>query len=422
MKSCLVCGERIDDDTSECFNCGAVVPLSGPKRVSWLKDADKSQLSVSAKPPNNGGKSQSLSIRLMGLFLLSLIIIFCCRVNIMGGFVDWFVSILPTESFTATAVQQISTTTPEDQIQETHTPRPENTANNPVTLTATSFMPTPPQANMKPSGRIVFTCQMHAEGRNQICIINADGSAWAQLTDNDKDNWYPSTAPDGKSVIYSSNISGRYQIYEVGLAGEPPQQINYDFGGNLFAPEISPDGSKVVFTHDERGEQVVWIMNRDGSNPHRISPGDGWDPSWSPNGKLILFTSSASSDGSVQLFTMHADGTEVKQITFMNSLPGRSDYSPSGSSIVTYVGKYGARSVYLIPLNGDDPVMYSFFPTSASPSFSPDGKWVAFTGYVDYPEDFDRGCEIYIIKLDDPTKIIRLTNNTYCDWQPRWGP
>jgi tricorn protease len=57
---------------------------------------------------------------------------------------------------------------------------------------------------------------------------------------------------------------------------------------------------------------------------------------------------------------------------------------------------------------------------SQGPSFSPDGKWVAFTAYFDnYGED--HGCEIYVIRVDG-TDLRRLTNNGYCDYQPRWGP
>lgn len=54
------------------------------------------------------------------------------------------------------------------------------------------------------------------------------------------------------------------------------------------------------------------------------------------------------------------------------------------------------------------------------PTFSPDGNWVAFTGYIDEMGNND-GCEIYAMRLADKL-LRRLTNNNYCDWQPRWGP
>lgn len=54
------------------------------------------------------------------------------------------------------------------------------------------------------------------------------------------------------------------------------------------------------------------------------------------------------------------------------------------------------------------------------PSISPDSRWIAFTSYRDRYGDED-GCEIYIMRTDG-TDLRRLTNNDYCDRQPRWGP
>jgi TolB protein len=272
----------------------------------------------------------------------------------------------------------------------------------------------------EPFGKIVFSCQMEGVDHDQICIVNADGSDWRQLTDNNKHNWYASISPDGKSVVYSSNLSGNYEIYEISAYGGKPVQLTSRLGGKLYAPEISPDGEKIVYTHDDGKQQTIWIMNRDGSNPHRVSPDDGWDPSWTADGKQILFASLVS-NGTTQLFVMDEDGSNSQKITSMRGLVGRSDWSPNGKYVATYAGSYGSRSIYLIPLNGSEPIKYFFKPTSAAPSFSPDGQWIAFTGYIDHQDDFDKGCEIYLARVDDPKTIIRLTKNNYCDWQPRWG-
>ncbi|MCB0120041.1 MAG: PD40 domain-containing protein, partial [Anaerolineales bacterium] len=57
---------------------------------------------------------------------------------------------------------------------------------------------------------------------------------------------------------------------------------------------------------------------------------------------------------------------------------------------------------------------------SQGPSISPDGQWVAFTSYFDHYGEI-HGCEIYIMRVDG-TDVRRLTDNDYCDYQPRWGP
>ena len=57
------------------------------------------------------------------------------------------------------------------------------------------------------------------------------------------------------------------------------------------SPSYAPDGSKIAFESDRGGTQQIYVMNADGSNPHRITFGDGRyaSPVWSPRGDLIAF-------------------------------------------------------------------------------------------------------------------------------------
>ncbi len=273
----------------------------------------------------------------------------------------------------------------------------------------------------EPSGQIAYTCQVFkVTANNQICIINADGTGFRRLTtDNTKQHYYPSVAPDGKSVVYAAfrepNI---YEIYEVEIASGSITQLT-DRLGNLNGPEISPDGSTIVFKLSTVNANELWLMNRDGSSPRKIQNATGWDPTWSPDGSLILFASDM--EGAVQLFSIRTDGSELKRISSLPTMRGRSDWSPDGQFIVTYSGQPWNRDVYIMNADGSNARMLS--PTggnSQGPSFSPDGQWVAFTSYFDKYGD-DHGCEIYIMRMDG-TDVRRVTNNDYCDYQPRWGP
>jgi Tol biopolymer transport system component len=163
----------------------------------------------------------------------------------------------------------------------------------------------------------------------------------------------------------------------------------------------------------------MMVMDRNGKDPGNIPQVSGWDPTWSPDGEQILFASGP--DGSVQLFVADRNGKDLRQITNLPSIRGRSDWSIDGGSIVTYVGPSWNREVYI--MNSDGSNARQLTPSggnSQGPSFSPDGKWVAFTAYFDNYGD-DHGCEIYIIRTDG-TDLRRLTDNDYCDYQPRWGP
>jgi TolB protein len=271
----------------------------------------------------------------------------------------------------------------------------------------------------EPSGKIAFTCQMAGiRYLDQICMINADGTGFTRLTSDDNAaHFYPSVAPDGMSVVYSANPTGIYEIYEIDFQGHSRQLTNGL--GTLTSPEISPDGESIAFTLGDGTGTSIWVTNRDGNQPKMVY-GPGWDPTWSPDGKKILF---ASYDGfnSIQLFTVNIDGADLKQVTQMANLRGRSDWSPDGRWAVTYAGEPWERDLYLIPMNGGDPTQLTPAEgNSQGPSFSPDGRWVVFTAYFGDIDNED-GCEIYMIRIDG-TQLTRLTQNEYCDWQPRWGP
>ncbi len=268
------------------------------------------------------------------------------------------------------------------------------------------------------TGKIVYTCQV-GNASSHICLIHADGTGFQQLTSDAVKHWYPSLSPDGASVIYSAYVEDYvYEIYELNLATGLTTQLTNQLG-ILKAPEVSPDGLFIVFTLGTKNDdEEIWVMNRDGTNPRKVN-GRGWDSTWSPDGTQILFASDI--EGANQLYVVNAGGSGLRRVTSFDSLRGRSDWSPDGAWMVTYNGEAWKREVFIF--RPDFSGLRQLSPTggnSQGPSFSPDGKWVAFTGYFDHFGD-DLGCEIYIIRVDG-TDLRRLTDNDYCDYQPRWGP
>ncbi|MBK7456451.1 MAG: PD40 domain-containing protein [Anaerolineales bacterium] len=292
----------------------------------------------------------------------------------------------------------------------------------PTPIPSTLTVPTSASTG-QPTGKIVYTCQIFkVQAGNQICIINADGTGFRRLTtDDSKQHYYPSLSPDGRSVIYAAfRESNVYEIYEMNIASGAVVQLTNRLG-NLNAPEISPDGESIVFkrARPNSDENQLFLMERNGADPNNIPALSGWDPTWSPDGKLILFASNR--DGAVQLFTVRANGKGLHKVSNLPAIRGRSDWSPDGKYIVTYSGAPWEHEVFLMTADGSNAhILSPLGGNSQGASFSPDSQWIAFTAYFDHPSD-DHGCEIYIMRIDG-TDLRRLTSNDYCDYQPRWGP
>ena len=294
---------------------------------------------------------------------------------------------------------------------------PSVTAPTSISYPATAF-PTPPPADWgdsPPPGKIVYVCYVNQI--DQICLMNADGSGQVQLTNAEATSFYPSLSPDGQEIVFSSSRDGSFEIYSMKIDGSGLTQLT-DNIGSLYAPEISPDGSQIVFTNQRKGRQALWLMNRDGGNPHELTPGplDDGDPSWSDDGTMLAFASART--GVNQLFTMHSDGGNVFQVTNLPDMGGRNDWSPDGSKLVFYAGPrtpYYNRNIFIINSNGTGLQQLTTAGDNLGPTFSPDGKWVAFTSFR------DGNNEIYIMHPDG-TNQTRLTYTPRSDWQPRWGP
>jgi len=297
---------------------------------------------------------------------------------------------------------------------------------NYATPTAAAVTEPPPAPTVQPdpyqpSGKIIYVCQIsHQIWHNDLCMVNADGSGYQRITENEAANqFFPSFAPDGNSIVFSSNQEGSHDIYERSLDGT---EIRLTFSGENYAPAISPDGSWIVYTHsygENLGQSQLWLMGRLGENdlPLTSLSGGAWDPEWSPDGKQILFASMVS--GSPQLFKVNADGSDPVQVTNLKGIRGRNDWSPDGKWLSTYIGTNWNREIVIFDTQGENLTVLTNGGNNLAPSFSPDGSWIVFTGYRDHPRE-DHGCEIYMIRVDG-TSLRRLTDNDYCDWQPRWG-
>lgn len=287
--------------------------------------------------------------------------------------------------------------------------------------------PTPTQFRLQktePTGKIVFTCQTSFDSQfNNLCIINADGTGWRQLTSALKINYYfASVAPEGNSVIFSSSLNRGHEIFEMNLELDS-EPVQLTFSRANYAPEISPDGTRFIYTHNngpELWDSQIWMADRDGSNHRQVTnmSGGAWDAVWSPDSTQIMYASRQRNR--TQLFILDINSSELRQVTDLEGIRGRNAWSPH-NLLATYIGDPWHREIAIFDQYGNNIVYLTDGGNNLAPSFSPDGQWIVFTSYRDrYEYHNHNGCEIYIMRIDG-SDVRRLTDTQYCDWQPRWG-
>ncbi|MGB7846708.1 MAG: S9 family peptidase [Candidatus Acidiferrum sp.] len=169
-------------------------------------------------------------------------------------------------------------------------------------------------------------------GYSQIFVVSSDGGAPRQLTTGkfphgpgagEFGGSYASWAPDGKSLIFAMNGTTNYEyeplhteLFEINVADSSLKQLTHRTGPNN-SPEVSPDGKLIAYTgFDDRyqGHQTtyLYVANRDGSNPHSVTPKldrDASSPRWSADGKGIFFT--YHDQGDTKLAYLPLDGSSV---------------------------------------------------------------------------------------------------------------
>ncbi len=144
----------------------------------------------------------------------------------------------------------------------------------------------------------------------------------------------PRFSPDGKKIIMSFAKDGNSDIYTMDIETRVVERIT-EHSSIDTSPSYSPDGKYITFNSDRSGIQQIYIMKSDGSNVKRITFGKGLygTPVWSPRGDLIAFTKVRK--GRFYIGVMRTDGTGERLLTenFYQEAPS---WSPNGRVIVFY--------------------------------------------------------------------------------------
>jgi hypothetical protein len=120
------------------------------------------------------------------------------------------------------------------------------------------------------NGKIAFT--RYKQGDHEIFAINPDGSGLSNLTDNNRDDYWPDWSADGTEISF---IGDGGDLYIMNADGSGQTKLLDNTCIRCRAPSWSPDGTQIAFRFDHDGNTDIYLINVGGTGLTPLSPGTG---------------------------------------------------------------------------------------------------------------------------------------------------
>jgi TolB protein len=291
------------------------------------------------------------------------------------------------------------------------------------------------------NGRIAFSQGYLGPGgdlssHSQVFTITPRGHGLTKLTHVARDHaaGSPDWSRDGRRIAYQSNQSGSFEIWVMNANGSGKTRLTHESGFEDFQPSWSPNGKKILFSHC--GEPFgfgfiaycdIEVINADGTGAKTLLSSGHWmnvRPEYSPNGKRIVFSSDRGGLQSA-VWVMKADGSSPKRLTAPRVQGSWPDWSPSGRRILFRGVRHGAGNVFTVRPNGRGLRIVTRFSLALDgdlPSYSPNGKRIVFLCFgCDRRRGFP-STGFWTMRADGSRldRVVTGKPNTFLtDWGPR---
>ena len=236
--------------------------------------------------------------------------------------------------------------------------------------------------------KILFVSDRNTRGSKtvkEIYMMDFDGKNVNQVTSHGGIAISPSMSQDGHYLVYSliSNANGKRNnnLYMMDMQTHESHIISQKDGMNSGAVFL-PGGHSIALTLTVSGNAEIYEMDLEGKNLRKITNhfASDVDPSVSFDGKLMTFLSDRA--GKAMIYTLDPSGEEknVKRISFVGQFNATPRFSPDGKEIVFSSWLDNSFDLFRIASDGSGlSRLTKDFGSNEDPSYSNDGEFIAFT-------------------------------------------
>ena len=267
----------------------------------------------------------------------------------------------------------------------------------------------------------------------ELYLMDLTTRSLHQLTHTEElDEYMPAFSPDGKSIAFvTERTRGGMMLPPVQASGSDPKSATIylmdvdgknqrpliDIEGAQRAPVFSPDGQKIAFESKAPAQETssgpgstenndtleIYVIHIDGTNKKQLTHNDVDDghPTWAPNGKQIAFT--AMVGDIYQIFSVSAVGGTAKQLTFTNASHYHPTFSPDGKRIIYVSNAHNHYTLWMMSADGTNKTqLTNHVGAHFEPSLSQDRKRLVFSS------DRSDHMRIYLMDLTRPVQQEEL--------------
>jgi TolB protein len=225
-----------------------------------------------------------------------------------------------------------------------------------------------------------------------------------------------------ESKIYYVKIIGQNkEIWEMDYDGANQHAITH-LDTVSMSPRVSPDNSRIAFSSlGNNGFQIkMYSLLLGRVVAFNSAGGTNVSPAWSPDGQTLAFSSSRTGDP--EIWSSDVGGNLARRITSFRGPDVSPTWNPkTGAQIAWISGRTGLPQLYIMDSDGSGVQRMTDGGYATSPSWSPNGQFVAFAWDRKYGPGAPGGQDIYVMEIATK-RWIQLTHDIgRCDF-PAWSP
>lgn len=269
-------------------------------------------------------------------------------------------------------------------------------------------------------GRVVFTSSR--SGVYELYLADGPDAPAAPLAALEGEEFAPAWSPDGRQVVYVRLLDGNYDIYRVGVDGSDNQPVAASPATEA-TPAWAPGGERVAFSSDfATGNFELYTIATNGVGgwtPLTQNPGVDLSPVWVSDEELLYISQRGAAWG---IYRLSLDESREALVFAGQGRLFTLARSPDGARLAFGMAdQAGNVDIYTVAADGSDLRQLTSHPAEdAYPSWSPDGARLTFQSKRDDTGEENAG-QLYVIGANGGGEA-RASQGSIDDRQPAWGP